>query len=292
MQVLSAAARWAEFDSCLAKLVTAANSMRQLCYAEDNNNSNTSSIRDCLVAPDAPLEAHSARDTVVAALSKLHMQVAGPSELLSQLAMHVGILTHLCPFRKTTVASDTDIGSILKNQMLACLHWLGEFQILAFIPHQGSIALGDIAELASVPENQLRRIVRMMTAAGFLQEPQPGQVEHTALSAPFGNRPSYHDALMFLTSSAAPAAMQMVPVTQRWRHQQLLLQGIACHSNDLPLAASIRQQAATPRRQWPSYLRYALRDQDSSLASIFNSFDWASLGDATVVDVSMIQCGI
>jgi hypothetical protein len=90
MQDLSAAARWAEYDSCLAKLVTAANSMRQLCYAEDNNNnSNTSSMRDCLVAPDAPLEAHTARDTVVAALSKLHMHVAGPSELLSQLAMQV-----------------------------------------------------------------------------------------------------------------------------------------------------------------------------------------------------------
>jgi hypothetical protein len=99
MQGLSAAARWAELDSCLTKLVTAANNMRQLCSAEDNNNSNTSSMRDCLVAADAPLEAHSARDTVVATLAKLHMLVAGPSELLSQLAMHVGTFSHLCPLR-------------------------------------------------------------------------------------------------------------------------------------------------------------------------------------------------
>lgn len=173
--------------------------------------------------------------------------------------------------------------------MLACLHWLGQFQILAFIPHLGSIALQDIAELADVPENQLRRIVRMTAAVGFLHESQPGHVEHTALSAPFGNRPSYHDALMFLTNTAAPAAMQMVTVTQRLRHQQQLLQGTAY--NDLPLAASFQQQA-TPRRQWPSYLRYALGDQDSSIASILNSFDWASLGEATVVDVSTTQCGI
>jgi hypothetical protein len=164
--------------------------------------------------------------------------------------------------------------------MLACLHWLGQFQILAFLPHQGSIALEDIAELADVPEAQLRRIVRMTAAAGFLHEPQPGYVEHTALSAPFGNTPSYHDALMFLTNTAAPAAMQMVQVTQRLRHQK---QGTAF--NDLPLAASFQQQA-TLRRQWPSYLKYGLGDPDSSIASIFNSFDWESAGEGTVVDVS------
>ena len=163
--------------------------------------------------------------------------------------------------------------------MLACLHWLGQFQILAFIPQLGSIALQDIAELVDVSENQLRRIVRMTAAVGFLNEPQPGHVEHTVLSAPFGNRPSYHDALMFLTTTAAPAAMQMVTVTQR----QQLMQGTTY--NDLPLAASFQQQA-TSRRQWPSYLRYALGDQDSSIASILTSFDWASLGEATVVDVS------
>jgi hypothetical protein len=177
------------------------------------------------------------------------------------------------------------LASFLQNQMLACLHWLGRFQILAFIPHLGSIALQDIAELADVPENQLRRIVRMTAAAGFLHESQPGHVEHTALSAPFGNTPSYHDALMFLTNTAAPAAMQMVTVTQHVRHQQQLLQGTAY--NDLPLTASFQQQA-TPGRQWPAYLRHALGDQDSSLASILNSFDWANLGEATVVDVSKI----
>ncbi|KAH8653265.1 hypothetical protein BGZ60DRAFT_181281 [Tricladium varicosporioides] len=254
MQGLSVAARWAELDSCLAKLVAAVNIMRQLCHSE-GNGSNTS-MRDFLVPPDAAPEAHTTRDTVVATLAKLHMLVAEPADILSQLAT--------------------------QNQMLACLHWLGQFQILAFIPNLGSIALQDIAELADVPKNQLRRIVRMTAAVGFLYEPRPGHVEHTALSAPFGNRPSYHDALMFLTNTAAPAAMQMVTVTQRMRLQQQLLQRTSY--NDLPLASSFQQQVK-PRYQWPSYLRYALGDQDSSIASIFDSFDWASLGVATVVDV-------
>ena len=52
--------------------------------------------------------------------------------------------------------------------MLACLHWLGQFQILAFIATLGSIAIKDIADLADVPENKLGRIVRMTAAAGFL----------------------------------------------------------------------------------------------------------------------------
>jgi len=89
MHGLSVAARWAELDSCLAKLVAAANSMRQLCHAEDNG-SNTS-MRDFLVPPDAALEAHTTRDTMVATLAKLHMLVAEPTDLLSQLAMQVPI---------------------------------------------------------------------------------------------------------------------------------------------------------------------------------------------------------
>jgi len=184
---------------------------------------------------------------------------------------------------------NSDLTLFLQNQMLACLHWLGQFQILAFIPHLGSIAIQDIAELADVPEDQLRRIVRMTAAAGFLHEPQPGHIEHTPLSAPFGNRPSYYDALMFLTTTAAPAAMQMVATTQRLRHHQQPLQGTGLF-NDLPLVASFQGQA-TPRRQWPSYLRHALGDQDSSIASILKSFNWDSLGEATVVDVSKAQLG-
>ncbi|KAF2158584.1 hypothetical protein M409DRAFT_30911 [Zasmidium cellare ATCC 36951] len=251
------AARWAELDSCLAELMAAATTMRQLrqTHHDSNELDASSETKTSLLSPDDPLEAHCARNAVVAKLAKLQTLVADPSDLLSQLAM--------------------------QNQILGCLHWLGEFQILAFIPRLGSIALQDVAELASVPEPQLRRIVRMMAAVAFLREPRVGQVEHTALSAPFGDRPSYHDALRFLTNTAAPAAMQMVPLTQRMRQQQLL-HGAAF--NDLPLATGLEHQAA-PRRQWPSYVRYALGDQDSSIESILKSFDWTSLGAATVVDV-------
>jgi hypothetical protein len=95
MQRLSVAARWAELDSCLVELATAADRMRQLCDAKSNNNlkdSNSNSLtsmRDFLVPPSAPLEAHSNRNTMVATLAKLQMLVAEPTELLSHLAMQV-----------------------------------------------------------------------------------------------------------------------------------------------------------------------------------------------------------
>lgn len=93
MQEPSVAARWAEVESFLGKLVATANSMRKLCHAEDDN-SNTS-IRDFLVPPDAPLDVHNTRDTMMATLAKLHMLVAEPTDLLSQLAMQV--INHLYP---------------------------------------------------------------------------------------------------------------------------------------------------------------------------------------------------
>jgi len=101
MQGISTNARWAEFDSSLAKLVDAANSMRQLCYARDD--SSNASPRDFLVHPDAPYGARSFRDTVLTTLAKLQMLVAEPSELLSQLAMQVGIPPHV------SVVLDTEL---------------------------------------------------------------------------------------------------------------------------------------------------------------------------------------
>ena len=102
-----------------------------------------------------------------------------------------------------------------QNQLLACLKWLGEFQVLACIPLSGSIPFKEVADLAGVPETQLCRIVRMTATAGFLYKPWPGHVAHTALSATFVTNLAFLDATMFLAETAAPTAMHMAMATQR-----------------------------------------------------------------------------
>ncbi|GKZ22343.1 hypothetical protein AbraIFM66951_007976 [Aspergillus brasiliensis] len=157
-----------------------------------------------------------------------------------------------------------------QNQYLACLHWLGEFQVLACIPLSDSVPFQDVAELAGIPESHLRRVVRMMAATGFLREPEPGHVAHSALSASFVTRPSYLDAAMFLAETAAPAALQM-PATSR-------------DPVSTPLAmTTAHAQLPKLQRQWSAYLQYGLGHTDGNILEPLDQFDWLGLGGATVV---------
>ncbi|KXG53335.1 uncharacterized protein PGRI_003850 [Penicillium griseofulvum] len=157
-----------------------------------------------------------------------------------------------------------------QNQYLACIHWLGEFQVLACIPLSHSVPFEDVAELAGIPESHLRRVVRMVATTGFLHEPEPGHVAHSTLSAHFVTRPSYLDAAMFLAEMAAPAALQM-PATSRD-----------------PVSASLLMTTASAQqpkvqRQSSAYLQYGLGHTDVNALEPLDQFDWAGLGGATVV---------
>lgn len=177
---------------------------------------------------------------------------------------------------------------MVQNQLLACLQWLGEFQVLAYIPLNGSVPAKDVAELAGVPETQLCRIVRMTATAGFLQEPQPGHIAHTALSAPFVTKLSYLDAAMFLTEIGAPVAMQMAAATQR--HGQSAGPSKSAYAlafNTSQTFQSACEQRPKLQRQWSAYLRCA-GENGHSVTELLNQLDWRSLGNACIVDVSLV----
>lgn len=186
----------------------------------------------------------------------------------------------------------TDSPSVYpQTQLLACLQWLGEFQVLACVPLTGSVPVKDVADLSGVPEDQLSCTIRMAATAGFLHEPQPQQVAHTALSAAFVNRPSLLDAAMFLASSAAPAALNMAEATQRY--------GASTHSREsaysLALDPRITLQAASEqrpklRRQWAAYLHNVGEGHEAGVIDVLTRMDWLKLGNACAVEVGAPSC--
>jgi hypothetical protein len=145
---------------------------------------------------------------------------------------------------------------------LASLQWLGEFQILACIPLEGSVPIQDVAELCDIPVVQLSRIIRLTATAGFLDEPQHGVCRHTALSAPFVANPLFLDAAMFLAEIVGPAALQMTSATQKRANTSPSLRSDESAYN---LALNSRQSFHVAReeqprvgRQWSAYLHYAV----------------------------------
>ena len=175
-----------------------------------------------------------------------------------------------------------------QNQLLACLDWLSEFQVLACIPLSGSIAAKDVADLTGVPETQLCRVVRMTATAGFLHEPRPGQIAHTALSAPFVTNLSYLDATKFLAETAAPTALHMTTATQRHGHLESpsdSAYSIAFNTSQPFQSACVERTKL--QRQWSAYRRCA-GDKDDGLTELLGRLNWRSLGSAYIVDVSVL----
>ncbi|KAF3058613.1 hypothetical protein GL218_05399 [Daldinia childiae] len=208
-------------------------------------------------------DAHHARRSILSHVSQIQILLEQPADFLQRLAR--------------------------QNQMLACLRWLSEYQVLACIPLQGRVPSNDVAVLLGVPESQLVRIVQMTATEGFLCQPEPGKLAHTALSAPFVEDPSLQDAALFLSEIAAPTAFQMAAATRRW--------GLSLKGNETPYNIALNtsktfsgacQQSPRMRRQWPSYLQYGMGDVEAGVTDILTKLDWRSLGNSTIVDMSSI----
>ncbi|KAI9727723.1 MAG: hypothetical protein M1828_005951 [Chrysothrix sp. TS-e1954] len=175
------------------------------------------------------------------------------------------------------------------NQLLACLKWLGEFQVLACIPLSGSISAKEVSELAQVPEALLCRVYRMTTTFGFLQEPQSGHVAHTSLSAPFVTDLSFLDAVMFLAETAAPTALQMTVVTNRQEHVNTSSNSAysAAFGTTQPFQETCMAQARM-QRQWSAYRQCTEATADAA-TEWMRRLNWRSLGNACIVDVGLLS---
>lgn len=177
----------------------------------------------------------------------------------------------------------------MQVEILACLKWISEFQILACIPQQVSLPIHDLADLAGVPENQLRRVIRLAASAGFLHETQPGHVSHTSMSAQFLASQSLSDAMIFITTTATPSALYMAEATRLATTDRDAKNPAAY---DLALHASRPFRAACQEhsklgRQWQAYLTHAARSHtEEELIRIFSQLNWSSLGNACIVEAS------
>lgn len=129
----------------------------------------------------------------------------------------------------------------------------------------------------------------MTATAGFLREPQPGHIAHTALSAPFVAKLFNLDAAMFLAETAAPTALKMAAATQR--HGQSDSPSESAYSltfNTAQTFQSACEQRTKLQRQWSAFLRCA-GDREDSVTELLSQLDWHNLGNACIVDVSFVR---
>ena len=175
----------------------------------------------------------------------------------------------------------------IRCQCLASLKWLVRFDIFNHVPDDLSpIAYTDLAVKANVPVRRLQSVVRMVMTDGIFFEPSPTQIAHTQLSASFASDSAFLDWASFILIYQAPVAYQFTEATARWPNS------VDKHETAFSLALNtdstfFEYLEAHPdmTKAFAGYMRGLQRSGSGSVQHIVDGFDWASLGEANIVDV-------
>jgi 6-hydroxytryprostatin B O-methyltransferase len=154
------------------------------------------------------------------------------------------------------------------------------------VPHEGTISYPDLAAAAHVPLHQLKSITRMAITGSFLQEPVLNQVAHNKTSARFVSNPSLCDWALFLAEDSAPMAPKLVEATQRWGETTKKTEtafNLSLHT-DLSFFDYLSSSPEFTQR-FSGYMKNVAKGEATSIKHLVQGYDWASLGNATVVDV-------
>ena len=186
--------------------------------------------------------------------------------------------------------SDVLLDILVQQQQFTCLQWICRFRILFSIPLPPAAAsYGDIARAAKVPEATLRSVARMAMTANFLRETDEGNLAHNALSASFVENPNLSTWLSYMVDRTVPVMSAFAKATERWGDSvkgNETAYNIAMET-DLSFFEHLKSRPDLSSA-FDAYMKsQASVNSGTSVEFLLEGFDWASLGEATVVDVSL-----
>jgi len=250
--------------------------MEDLRTALETLNSSTAAILEHLKGDDAhstklldelesaPDHIRKAKTSIFESTTAIQQLIAGPVEYHQQLLIHY--------------------------QYTACVRWLSRYEVPTIVPEQGSMTYYEVARKASVPESQLRRICRMAITSGLFQEVDEDTLAHSTLSKKLRQGSPFLDAMMFLTEISSRSASKMVEKTERFGFTSSKNETAfnIAFDTDLPFYGYLSQNSALGAR-FAGTMRFLGAGQEFHLDHLINGYDWAGLGEATIVDVGGSQ---
>jgi 6-hydroxytryprostatin B O-methyltransferase len=145
-----------------------------------------------------------------------------------------------------------------------------------------------LAEETNVAETQLKSIARMAMTNNLFCEPEPGRIAHTATSALFVTSTTFHDWAIFMADKSALCASKMLEASKKWP-KSLAKNNTGfniAYNTDLSFFDWLNTEPEM-REDFVKYMQLIRNSEGMALNHLLGGFDWASLGKATVVDVSI-----
>jgi len=120
----------------------------------------------------------------------------------------------------------------------------------------------------------------------FLREPKPNELAHSNVSALLVTNPGLLDWALFMAEATATGAAKLVEATEKWGTTESKTQTAfnIARNTELPFFDYLSQ---TPelRKKFAMYMKNVTASEGTKIEHLANGYDWASLGEATVVDV-------
>lgn len=166
-----------------------------------------------------------------------------------------------------------------------CMQAIAEFGIADMVPPDGSVSFGDIASQTPMSEQLTARLLRHAMTMRIFHESEPGMVAHTAASRVL-HKSAANEWLRAGTVEMWPAATKMVDAIQKWPGSQEPNEtGYSLANTTSETIYEIFGKDADRAGRWAKGMAVFTQRPQFSLAYITDFFDWASLGQAQVVDV-------
>jgi hypothetical protein len=126
----------------------------------------------------------------------------------------------------------------------------------------------------------------MAMTNNFLRETDAGGLAHSSTSAPFVTSSNLYDWALYMTNASAPTAAKLVQATEKWGSTESKNETAynLAMSTDLPFFDHMAQDPKM-MKQFASYMKNVTASSATSMKHLVRGYDWASLKDATVVDV-------
>jgi 6-hydroxytryprostatin B O-methyltransferase len=170
---------------------------------------------------------------------------------------------------------------------MICLRWLCQFKIFSIIPATGSISLSNVAVIASVPLPQLKRIIHMAMTNGLFISPLPDRVAHSATSLLLSTSPEFSGWATYVSDQIFDASAKLPEATKRWGRSEEISHSAfnEAFATVVPFPEYLAKNPAMGK-VLGNFLKATEMVDANSSQHLVNGFDWETLGEATVVDVS------
>ena len=163
-----------------------------------------------------------------------------------------------------------------------------EFNIANSIPFDGDISFQDLSDIVSFDARKLERILRLLFVRKIFCETRPGFVGHTPVSAYLAKNRKLAAFLGHAAFEAFPAATRLAEAIRKHPYTE------EPNETGFNLALATPDPLFTFLSKNPErFDRFNLGQSgisqtgSRSAKQAVVSFDWATLGDGTVVDVSI-----